>query len=336
MLASTLVFSSSAATKKALPLSVGLETLRSKFESGVGGEENGYAIDYCYYSPVGKLDNNKYPVVIYLHGIGHGKKPGSQLDDSTMVTWASQELQSRWKDAGGAFILLPRCPENKFEYWSSALVDPLRRMIDDFIAEHREHVDPTRIFIGGSSAGGEMTWNMITEYPQYFAGAFPMAATGTRTEIDAEIVQDVAVWMFASKLDPLVNYLINVEPCWKKVCKYSSAPENCRLSSFGMVCNPDGSIAGENHRLFQTIMYDFFTIDNKAYPNVETVDGNGKTVNMNFPNGMISWMSGIHSEFDGAGSTGGGPTNIFSRIIIIIRNIFFKIANIFQRILGFV
>lgn len=329
-------FASYAAPRKALPLSAGIEKLRNSFDFGVGGKEDGYSIDYSYYSPEGSNDKTKYPVVIFLHGIGHGAYVGSQLDDSLMAYWASSELQSRWSDTGGAYILLPRCPEDKFEYWNSSLVNPLRRMIDDFISEHRQNVDTTRIFIGGSSAGGEMAWNMVTEYPEYFAGAFPMSATGIITSSDIKKAKDVAIWLFASKLDPLVNYLTVVTPLWNNICKYNANPRNCRLSSFGAVCNPDGKVAGENHRLFQVITYDFFTVDNKPYPNVETENGLGYTVNFKYPNGMIYWMNGIHSTFAGKSATEKPKTTVVDRILIAIRNVFMKIGNIIQKILGFV
>lgn len=325
-----------ASGSKALPLSAGTDTLSLQFSNGVAGEENGYAIDYTYYSPVKKNDRTKYPLVIFLHGIGHGSQKGSQLKDSPLVYWSSRELQERWEDTNGAFLLLPRCPEEKVQYWNSSFVNPLRRMIDDFIEEHGKNIDTTRIFIGGSSAGGEMTWDMLTAYPEYFAGAFPMSATGTRSESDIKTCSNVAVWIFASKLDPIVNYLTFVKPTWNKICKFSSVPEKCRLSSFGIVCNPDGRIAGENHRLFQTINYDLFTESNESYPNLTTEDGKGNTVEMSYPYGVISWMSGIHSSFDGETSSDDfivSPANIFTSFF---KNIFLKIANIIQRILGLV
>lgn len=323
-------------TKKALPLSAGLEALRGQFESGVADESNGYALDYCYYSPVGERDKEKYPIVIYLHGIGHGTSAGSQLADSTMATWASAELQSRWTDTGGAFILLPRCPEDKMQYWNKSFTDPIRTLIDCFIEEHSENVDTTRIFIGGSSAGGEMTWDMAIEYPEYFAGIFPLAATGTRSAEDIVVASDVSVWVFASQLDPLVNYSMNVMPQWEKISKYSSNPANCRLSTFTEVLNPDGSKGDSNHRLYTTIMYDLFTEDGSVYPNVTTIDGNGKTVKIEGENGIISWMSNTHSNFDGTASDKDTPMGIIEMILVPLKNIIFKIANIIQRLLGFV
>ncbi len=323
-------------TKKALPLSAGLVALRNQFERGIADEYDGYSLDYCYYSPVGRNDNEKYPVVIYLHGIGHGSYVGSQLDDSTMATWASAELQARWRDTGGAYILLPRCPENRLQYWNKNLIDPLRVLIDCFIREHRHNVDTTRIFIGGSSAGGEMAWDMAIAYPEYFAGIYPLAATGTRSTDDIKKTKDVSVWIFASKLDPIVNYTTSTLPQWNKICRYNSNPANCRLSSFSEVLNPDGSKGDSNHRLYTTIMYDFLTVNGSVYPNVKTVNGKDVTVNIAGTNGIISWMSNTHSDFNGGQSVADTKVNIIQRLFIPFRNIILKIANIIQKLLGFV
>ncbi len=321
--------------KEALPLSEGFDRLRAEFYFDVAEESNGYALDYCYYSPVGENDTGKYPIVIYLHGIGHGSYTGSQLDDSMMVTWASAELQSKWT-SGGAYILLPRCPEDKLQYWNKSFVEPLHALIDDFIEKHGENVDTTRIFVGGSSAGGEMTWDLAIAYPEYFAGIYPLAATGTRSTEDIRKTKDVAIWVFASKLDPLVNYNLNVMPQWRKICEYNTKPAKCRLSSFTEVLNPDGTKGDSNHRLYTTIMYDFFTVDGGLYPNVTTVNANGYNVSFKDSKGMIYWMSSTTSDFKNPSAGNESSINAFEAWFISIRNIFMKMANIIQRLLGFV
>ena len=78
--------------KPALSKSAGIEALRDEFESDVAPEVGGHALDYCYYSPVGENDDTKYPLVIFLHGIGHADYPAYQLNDSDMPYWASSEL----------------------------------------------------------------------------------------------------------------------------------------------------------------------------------------------------------------------------------------------------
>lgn len=336
LLVMPLAIGTSADSSKALPLSAGVEALRNQFVSAVAGSEDGVAIDYCYYSPVSESDSTKYPVVIFLHGIGHGSHVNSQCEDSEMAYWASEELQSRWTDTKGAFIVLPRCPEETVQYWNVSFINPLRKMIDDFIAEHRDNVDTTRIFIGGSSAGAEMSWDLITTYPEYFAGAFPLSASGSVNTSQIKAAKGVSIWLFASILDPLVSYPLVVLPIWNSVKKYNDNPENCRLSTYTMVCNPDGSIAWENHRLFQTVSYDFFTIDNQKYPNVTTKDGLGNEINMDYPNGIIAWMSQIHSDYDGTPTDNIKAPNGLDMFFVPMKNIIFKIGNIIQKMLGFV
>lgn len=325
-------FYASAAPKKPLSSSAGIVSLREQFESGVGPKTDGYALDYEYYSPVGKNDNTKYPLVIFLHGIGHGESTGSQLADSNMPYWSSAELQSRFSE-GGAFILLPRAPENKNEFWGESFIEPLKALIDDFISQHK-NVDTTRIAISGSSQGGAMVWMMLEAYPEYFATAFPLAATKTPTISLIEKASSTAIWLIASKKDPVVNYVLSTLPIWNSICRHNDHPENCRLSSIGTVYNPDGKRSSDNHHLANVITYDLHTLDDGLYPNMETVDGFGNTVDMNAPNGLIKWISSVHSDFNGSTSSPSTHVNIFVRVLEILRNCGLQVVHIVQLILG--
>ena len=321
--------------KDALPTSAGIQALRDEFESDVAPEAGGEALDYAYYSPVGENDDTKYPLVIFLHGIGHADYVDAQLDDSDFPYWASEELQSRF-DEGGAFILLPRAPEHKLVYWNTTLIEPLRAVIDDMIAKHGDNIDTTKIFIGGSSAGGEMTWNMAIAFPEYFAGIFPIAGTGAVTSSDVEKCSDIAIWMISSKLDPVVNYAMVTLPLWNNVCNSNSNPENCRLSSFSSVTEPSGNAASDNHHLAKVVTYDLHMLNGDTYPNVTTENGNGEEVKLEGSEGIISWMNSVSSDFDGTPGEDSGNISVsfFTHIIAFFRNIGLKIVNIFQRLLG--
>ncbi len=326
---------SASGRKAALPVSSGIQALRNEFDSDVAPKAGGYALDYCYYSPVGNNDNTKYPLVIFLHGIGHADYEGAQLDDSDFPYWASAELQSRFTE-GGAFILLPRAPEHKLVYWGTSLIESLRSVIDDMIAKHGDNIDTSKIFIGGSSAGGEMTWNMIVSFPEYFAGAFPIAATGTVTASDVKTCADVAIWMIASTKDPVISYVATTQPLWNNVVKYNNHPENCRLSSFSNVVEPAGGSASDNHHMAKVVTYDLHMLDGSTYKNVTTEDGLGNTLTLNSPNGMIYWMNSVTSDYEGDAGSGSGNTNVnfITNALSMIRNFFLKIVNIFQRLFG--
>ncbi len=332
LLTMSIPFYASAAPKKALSKSFGIERLRGQFESGTAPKTNGYALDYEYYSPAGKNDTAKYPLVIFLHGIGHGESKGSQLADSGMPYWSSAELQARFSE-GGAYILLPRAPEDKNEFWGESFIEPLRVLIDDFIRQHK-NVDTTRIAISGSSQGGAMVWMMLEAYPEYFATAFPLASTKTPGSGLIKTSSATAVWLIASEKDPVVNYALSTLPIWNNICKYNDHPENCRLSTIGTVYNPDGKKSSDNHHLANVITYDLHTLDDGLYPNMTTVDGLGNTVNMNAPNGLIKWISSVHSDFNGNTESPATNVNIFSKLIETLRNALLQVVHIVQLILG--
>lgn len=322
-----------AGRKPALPTSYGITALRNEFSKDVAPKAGNHALDYCYYSPVGNRDKTKYPLVIFLHGIGHADHEGAQLADSDMPYWASSELQSRFSE-GGAFILLPRAPEDKMVYWSNVLLEPLRSVIDDMIAKHGDNIDTTRIFIGGSSAGAEMVWNMLVAYPEYFAGAFPIAATGTVTEADVKLCSSVPVWMFACTKDPVVNYAAETTPLWKNVCANNAVPAKCRLTTFTSVVEPGGQSSAGNHFMAKVVTYDMHMLSGAAYPNATTVNGLGQTLTLNSPNGIIYWMNSLSSSYNGATGSGTGNSTVtpINGILSIFRNLILKIVNIFQKI----
>ena len=321
--------------KEALPTSAGIEALRDEFEIDYAPEAEGFALDYAYYSPVGEQDDTKYPLVIFLHGIGHGDYVGSQRDDSDMPYWASAELQSRFT-SGGAFVLLPRCPEDMIVFWSSSMIEPLRSVIDDFIAKYGDNIDTTKIFISGSSAGAEMAWYMATAYPEYFAGLFPIAATGALTESQVAACADIAIWMFSSRYDPAVNYGLVTTPLWSNVKETNNNPENCRLTTIESVVEPAGNAASDNHHMAKVITYDFHMLDGSTYPNATTVNGKGETVALDSPNGIIYWMNSVSSDYTGEPGEDDSFIlfDIFEFMLNTIRSIGLKLVNIVQRILG--
>jgi predicted peptidase len=181
-----------------------------------------------------------------------------------------------------------------------------------------------------------MTWNMIVSFPEYFAGAFPIAATGTVTAADVKTCKNVAIWMLASIKDPVISYVATTTPLWNNVCQYNTRPELCRLSSFSNVVEPAGSSASDNHHMAKVVTYDLHMLDGSAYKNVTTKDGNGNTVTLNSPNGMIYWMNTVSSDYAGSEGSGSGNTSVngITRALSLIRNFFLKIVNIFQRLFG--
>lgn len=320
-----------AAESGAVSLAAGHEALQAQFQKGVGPETNGYSIDYRYYSPVSDGDTEKYPLVIWIHGMGDGAYEGKQIEDYNFVNWSSAEYQARFKNSSGAFLFAPRSVEEKMIFWDDSMIEPLRAALDDFIVKHADNIDLTRIYIGGYSMGGKMTLKMAVAYPEMFAAAFPICPAWALTDEYAPYLADMPIWLTSGKQDPLVNYAASVAPTWKKIVAASNNPTNCRFSTLSQTSEPDGSSAPSGHHAWIAVGNDMFSSTDGDYPNMTTVDGKGNAVVLTYPDGMISWISSFTSDYDGTPGKGSGnivpaEDNLFS---------FGTIKNFFRSLISF-
>ena len=305
VLLAVMLLAFSAAPAFAISMEEGIGELNAQFNKGVGPETNGLAIDYRYFSPVDDGDTNKYPLVIFLHGMGGGQKEGSQITSSNAADWVSDEFQARFTN-GGAFVILPRSDELKGICWNDGTIEPLKAAIDDFIAQNSENVDLTRIYVGGFSMGGKMTLKMAIAYPEMFAAAFPICPAWAPSEKALSYIADMPIWMTSGKPDPLVNYYFGVSKTYEKLCATASNPENVRFSTLSKVCFEDGKKCSSSHHSWYSVNHDMFSIDNGDYPYMSTVNGLGEEVTLTYPDGMISWLCSHTSDYNGEASVGKG------------------------------
>ncbi len=283
----------------ALSIDDGIDALKEEFVFGEGPKEDGFSIDYRYFSPAEENDRTKYPLVIWLHGLGDGSKDGVQVNKSEIAFWASDEFQSRFKDAGGAFVIAARSREESGHTWTNQMVEPLRAAIDDFIENHKANIDVKRIYIGGYSMGGKMTLKMAVAYPEMFAAIFPICPAWSPDTETLEYIKNIPVWLTSSKRDPLVNYYFAVNPAWEKLTEISEVPETLRFSTLTQVCYANGKKTSSSHHAWFSVNYDMFTTENGDYHHMTTIDGNGNEVKLAYPDGMISWLSSFKSDYDG-------------------------------------
>jgi predicted esterase len=184
------------------------------FDSAWGpvDEESGLAIEYTYFSPKTESDDAKYPLIIWFHGVyGGGNTWTSLLELNPIAAWAGAAIQSEF-DAGGAYIMAPRANEDLNEghqqTWNQAQVAPFLLALDDFIAKN-PGVDTDRIYIGGYSMGGGMTWLTLRERPDFFAAAFPTCpfpympyGVGAAVELDSFAA--LPIWQTHGIADPII------------------------------------------------------------------------------------------------------------------------------------
>ena len=283
----------------------GLDALIDQFVYGEGPETDGLSIDYRYFSPVKENDTNKYPLVVWLHGMGNGTKDGIQVSGSNVSYWSSEEFQARFTN-GGAFILAPRSDEAKGICWNEGTIEPLKAAIDDFIAKNKDNIDVSRIYIGGYSMGGKMTLKMAIAFPEMFAAAFPICPAWSPDAALLEKIADMPVWLTSGKTDPLVNYYFSVSKTFEKLSSVTNVPEDVRFSTLKKVCFEDGKRCTSAHHSWYAVNHDMFSSENGAYPHMSTKNALGEEVTLTYPEGMISWLCSHTSDYDGEATTGKG------------------------------
>ena len=270
----------------------GMDALKAQFLSGEA------ELDYVYYSPVGEKDEEKYPLVVWLHGNSSGDYPGHQLDNCSIALWSSEEYQSRFVGTEGAYLLLPRYPTSGLlsVAWEGT-TNTLKKTIDAFVREHRDNIDVSRIYIGGYSMGGKMTLRMAMTYPTYFAAAFPLSPVYAPSNADLNNLIDMPIWFFWCKNDDYTSLNpITVNANWQYLMSISNCKAQCRISTFNTIYNSDYSVKTADgkkdiHNTWDAACHDLFMDDNKAQKDMTVKDGNGKTINLTYPQGLIYWLS---------------------------------------------
>jgi pimeloyl-ACP methyl ester carboxylesterase len=138
------------------------------------------ALEYTYFQPPSK-NGVKYPLFVWFHGLHGGTSTWtSHFEFNPIANWASERFQSKFK-AGGAYILVPRAYEDMRdghgESWNPRHVVLFLSTLDAFCKEHPD-CDRERIYIGGYSMGGYMTWLVAKNHPERFAAAVPCCSSG--------------------------------------------------------------------------------------------------------------------------------------------------------------
>ena len=94
-------------------------------------------------------------------------------------------------------------PAASVSYYSTAV----KELIDECIAKH-PYIDTDRIYVGGCSAGGYMTLNMLLQYPDFFAAAFPVCEAYPDKKItDSQLgeLAKVPLWFTRAKDDETIK-----------------------------------------------------------------------------------------------------------------------------------
>lgn len=201
----------------------GVTLLADEFTKGKhtwSGGEKSVTLSYASWLPHENAEKGSTPLIIWLHGAGEGgEDPNIAIIGNKVVNLITDDIQQYFGETGAA-VLAPQCPtmwldldgtstyrtpENT-DSGRSYYTDALKSLIDAYLADHPE-IDPDRIYVGGCSNGGYMTVNMIVEYPDFFAAAYPVCEAYDAAWMSDEMVEsikDLPIWLTAARNDGTV------------------------------------------------------------------------------------------------------------------------------------
>ena len=166
-----------------------------------------------------------------------GDDPYIALLGNKVVNLITDDIQSYFAPTG-AYVLVPQVngfwmqtdiklkgmegwigPKSKLT--KSCYTTALFNLIDSVVKENPK-IDKDRIYIGGCSNGGYMSINMLLEYPDYFAAAYPVCEAYPDCKINEEQIKILSkqhIWFTQSKDDKTVFPKLFVLPTFKRLQK---------------------------------------------------------------------------------------------------------------------
>ncbi len=184
-------------------------------------------------------EDKKYPLIIFLHGAGErGNDNEKQLTHIAKI-FGSNDFREKHK----CFIIVPQCPKKQRWVevdWSlmshtqpEEMSEPLwltSLLLIKIAATYP--IDNQRVYVAGLSMGGYGTWDLISRFPETFAGAIPICGGGD--ENFAKKLTNIGIWAFHGKKDRVVpversrNMIAEIEKHGGKP-KYTEYPNKGHL-----------------------------------------------------------------------------------------------------------
>jgi predicted peptidase len=189
--------------------------IAERFEGRTYVAPSGDSILYRFLAPDGYDPDQRYPLVVCLHGrSGRGLNNVRNIGANRPAQVLSEpEMRERYP----SFLLAPQTPPDRS--WGYALDDsvmagfhrrarggrsmgvpidePVMALIRDVV--ERWPVDPDRIYLTGQSMGGAGSWYLAATHPQTFAAVMPICGFASPSYADS--LADVPVWAFHGELD---------------------------------------------------------------------------------------------------------------------------------------
>ncbi len=190
-------------------------------------EASGLTIPYRQYVPKDYDPNKKYPVLLFLHGLGENGTDNVRPMNGAGPVWGY--FNYGYINKFPCIIIVPQCPErwtwqageaSDWNAWNGTTpwgnytmsdapddhtfgpqIRLVKRIVDKAIEDYA--VDTDRIYVTGLSCGGFGTWNIISHYPDFFAAATPICGGGDYSK--GYRLVNLPIWCFHGENDTSVN-----------------------------------------------------------------------------------------------------------------------------------
>lgn len=188
-----------------LALAAGPAWAADEFESRSFTNTLRKSLSYRLLSPLVQSDNEKFPLVLFLHGEAErGSDNLSQLKYLSNL-FAKESARKKYP----CFVLAPQCPDRSA--WNGQATadgkkiepaDAPIRLVWELVYELSKEfpVDLDRLYLLGHEMGGSAVWDSLALFPDRLAAAVPIAGEADFKRLGPASAK-VAVWAFHSAND---------------------------------------------------------------------------------------------------------------------------------------
>jgi predicted peptidase len=172
-------------------------------------QDGDYKLPYRLLKPKSIDTDQKYPLVIFLHGAGERGDDNEKQLLHGMNNFASDETRAKYP----AFVIAPQCPTG--EAWggirrlakadtpAGQLTPALSATLKAAEMLGKEFpIDDKRIYVTGLSMGGYGTWDAIAKRSELFAATVPICGGGDPAS--AIKMKNIPIWAFHGADDKTV------------------------------------------------------------------------------------------------------------------------------------
>lgn len=172
---------------------------------------NGVTHRYVVYLPENWNKNEKWPVILFLHGSGERGIEG--LDETQIGLPAAIRLHpEQWPFV----VVMPQVPFSRHHWTDPDMMAMAMAALRN--EEHEFHGDPDRTYLTGLSLGGYGVWEIARYNPHTFAAIAPVCGgifwsyqpsrwndEATLPGDYAHVLRHVPAWIFHGAADPVVS-----------------------------------------------------------------------------------------------------------------------------------